>query len=425
MSVRTTRLGNGLTVVTDHMAHLKSIALGVWVNAGSRSEYGTEHGLAHLLEHMAFKGTTTRTASDIAVEIEAVGGELNAATSIENTAYYARILSDDLVLAVDILSDILQNSVLDPEELEKEKHVILQEIGASLDMPEDLVFDRFQETAFQRQAIGRPILGTPESVSSFEVTAISNYLARNYKTGDIIISAAGEIDHDLLVSLVDKYFAKLPEGKAGAIEQARYVGGERIEDRPLQEAQILIGFEGCSYKHPDFFAIQFLATILGGGMSSRLFQEVREKRGLCYSVSAFHWAYSDTGLFGIHAATGAQDVCELMPVVLDEISKLAATLTETEVERAKSQMRAGLLMSLESPASRASQLARHVVLFGQPITMEEQIARINAVTIADIKRLATRIFTTSRPTLSAIGPVGNILSVDDIVARLHIMQAAE
>lgn len=425
MDVKTTRLENGLTIVTDHMAHLKSVALGVWVNAGSRAEKRSEHGLAHLLEHMAFKGTTTRSATDIAEEIEAVGGELNAATSVEHTAYYARILSDDVPLAVDILGDILQNSALDRRELIKEQHVILQEIGASLDTPEDLVFDRFQETAYHEQSIGRTILGTPQSVTAFDPGAISHYLERHYRTGEMIVSAAGDIDHDTLVALIEKRFTKLHGGNAERPEASRYVGGEFIEDKPLQEAQIILGFEGCSYKHDDFFTIQFLAAVLGGGMSSRLFQEVRERRGLCYSVYAFHWAYSDTGLFGIHAATGKEDIGELMPVLLDELENISHNLTDREVERAKAQMRASLLMGLESPASRAAQLARHQLLFGRCITPDEQLERINAVTTECIKRVARRTFSTSMPTLSAIGPVGDIMRLEDVVARLHVAQAAE
>lgn len=425
MDVKTTHLENGLTVVTDHMPHLKSVALGVWVNAGSRSETVHEHGLAHLLEHMAFKGTKSRSAVSIAEEIEAVGGELNAATSIENTAYYARILSDDLPLAVDILSDILQNSTLNAKELAKEQHVILQEIGASMDVPEDLVFDRFQETAYQEQPIGRAILGTPESVMSFDADAISHYLERQYRAKEMIVSAAGGVDHDALVEQVKARFNKIQEGDATRPQAARYTGGEYIEDLPLQEAQIVLGFEGYSYKHEDFFTIQFLAAVLGGGMSSRLFQEVREKRGLCYSVYAFHWAYSDTGLFGIHAATGKEDIGELMPVILDELENISIHLNDEEVARAKAQIRASLLMSLESPATRATQLARHLLLFGRYITPEEQIERMNAITKDDIQKVAQRVFSTSHPTLSAIGPVANILRVGDVVNRLQVLQAAE
>lgn len=418
MEVKVTRLDNGLTVVTDHMPHLQSAALGVWVNAGSRAESESEHGLAHLLEHMAFKGTKTRSAASIAEEIENVGGELNAATSIENTAYYARILSADVPLAVDILADILQNAVLDPEELAKEQHVILQEIGASLDMPEDLVFDRFQQTAFSGQSIGRPILGTPESVTNFTPDTISSYLSKHYTSQEMVISAAGDVDHETFAKLVENKFDHVLEGQPKTPTPAQYTGGELVENRDLQEVQVLLGFEGKSYQDDDFFTIQFLAAALGGGMSSRLFQEVREKRGLCYSIYAFHWAYSDTGLFGLHAATGAEDIEELMPVILDELTRLSKDLDEKEVARTKAQMRAGLLMSLESPATRATQLARHLLIFGRVISPQEQIEKLDAITVDDIKRLASTLFTSSKPTLSAIGPVDKLMSSEEIEMHL-------
>ncbi|MEM8839629.1 MAG: pitrilysin family protein [Pseudomonadota bacterium] len=425
MNYRITRLNNGLTIVTDSMPHLKSAALGVWVNAGSRAESDTEHGLAHLLEHMAFKGTATRSAGDIAEEIEAVGGELNAATSAESTAYYARVLSDEVPLAVDLLGDILQNATFDPEELVKEQHVILQEIGASLDVPEDLVFDRFQEMAFPNQPLGRPILGTPESVTGFGRGEIETYLKKHYCASQMVVSAAGDVDHEAFCRLVKDRFTGLTEGAGGQQATATYHGGEWIDDRPLQEAQILIGFEGVPYLDDTFFTVQLLAAVLGGGMSSRLFQEVREKRGLCYSIYSFHWAYSDTGLFGIQAATGEEDVAELMPVILEELRSIGQTLGESEVKRAKAQMRAGLMMSLESPASRATQLARQLLLFGRCLSPEEQLERVNEISVEDVKQAAASIFSHPQPTLAAIGPVNGLMSASDIAAALSLSQAAE
>lgn len=425
MNFKETRLENGLTIVTDRMDHLRSVALGVWVNSGSRDEHNEEHGLAHLLEHMAFKGTNTRSAVDIAEEIEAVGGELNAATSVENTAYYARVLSADVELAVDILADILQNSTFDPEELAKEQHVILQEIGASMDMPEDLAFDRFQCAAFPDQPVGRPILGTPESVSGFDPTAISKYLKRQYHAASMVVSAAGDIEHEAFVDLVKQKFSDLPGGTLQPCEPARYKGGEWIEERDLQEAQILLGFEGLDYEHDDFFAAQLLASVLGGGMSSRLFQEVREKRGLCYSVYAFHWAFSDTGIFGVHAATGAEDIEKLMPVIINELYRIKEDLSTEELNRSKAQMRANLYMSLESPAARATQIARHIMLFGRLITPDEQIERLDAISVKDIKRVAERLFINTRPTLSAIGPVAKLITLEEVANQLSVPQAAE
>ena len=367
---------------------------------------------------MAFKGTRKRSATDIAEEIEAVGGELNAATSVETTSYYARILKPDTELAVDILSDILCNSAFDAEELKREQHVIVQEIGASLDTPEDRVFDFFVEGAFPDQPIGRTILGTEETVRRTRSDDLSSYLDRHYHGPNMVLSAAGAIDHDALVKLAEDRFSSLPSAELTAEIPAHYRGGDVRETRDLMEAQILLGFEGMPYKSDDFHAVQILASLLGGGMSSRLFQEVREKRGLCYSVYAFHWSFADTGLFGIHAATGGEDIEELMPVMLGELERASLDITEAELGRARAQMRASLLMSLESPAARAGQLARQMLLFGRPIPVEEIVARIDDVSVTRVRDLAQRIFTGSPPTIAAIGPIDKLIRRDQIAGRL-------
>ncbi|MCX5512367.1 peptidase M16 [Kaistia algarum] len=418
MTVRVTKLSSGLTVATHAMDHLESAALGVWIGAGSRLESPTEHGISHLLEHMAFKGTARRSATDIAEEIEAVGGEVNAATSVETTSYYARILKPDAGLAVDILSDILCHSTFDEEELEREQHVIVQEIGASLDTPEDRVFDFFIEGAFPDQPLGRTILGTEETVRQTRSDHLFSYLDRHYHGPSMVLSAAGAVDHDALVNLAEERFASLPASETPPPPPARYRGGDVREARPLMEAQILLGFEGLPYPAEDFHAVQILASLLGGGMSSRLFQEVREKRGLCYSIYAFHWSFADTGLFGIHAATGAEDIGRLMPVVLGELERASHDINEAELSRARAQMRASLLMSLESPAARAGQLARQMLLFGRPITTEELVARIDGVSVERLRRLAETIFTSAPPTIAAIGPIEQLASRDRIAERL-------
>jgi predicted Zn-dependent peptidase len=416
MAVEVSRLPNGLAVVTETMPHLESATVGVWVGAGARSERPEEHGISHLLEHMAFKGTRRRNARQIAEEIEAVGGEINAATSVETTAYYARILKGDLPLAVDILSDILTESVFDPGELEREQHVILQEIGAAYDMPEDHVFDQLQQSAFPGQPIGRPILGTPETVKGFTPEALAGYLGGHYRGPVMVLAAAGGIEHADVLRLAEERFGGLGNGAAPTIETATYHGGSWREERDLHEVQITLGFEGRHYTSPDHYAAQVLAATLGGGMSSRLFQEVREKRGLCYSISAFHWGYADTGLFGVHAATGEGDVDELVPLMLGEIERISGDLAADEVARAKAQMRAGLLMSLESPTSRASSLSRQMLIHGRPLTAREIIARIDEVGVEQVRRLAADIFAGSPPTVAVIGPPD--VSVDpDLVAR--------
>ena len=421
MNVEVTKLPSGLTVVTETMPHLESVALGAWVKSGSRNEAEDEHGIAHLLEHMAFKGTARRSARDIAEQIENVGGEVNAATSTESTSYYARVLRDDMPLAVDILADILIESAFDEEELEREKNVILQEIGAANDTPDDIVFDKFSETAFSNQTIGRAILGTPESVMSFEPNQIRRYLSRNYLTERMYVVAAGAVKHDEFVREVEKRFAGLPTKSSvpQIIEPARYIGGSIREARDLMDAQVLLGFEGKAYHARDFYCSQILANVLGGGMSSRLFQEVREFRGLCYSVYAFHWGFSDTGIFGIHAATGGENLPELMPVVIDELRKSSEEIHQSEIDRARAQIRAQLLMGQESPAARAGQIARQMMLYGRPISNTELMERLSGITTERLTDLAGRLFFNTVPTLSAIGPVDELASMDEIAQLLN------
>ena len=416
-NVEVSTLSNGMKVVTEHMPHLQSAAVGVWVRAGSRDEREGEHGIAHMLEHMAFKGTRTRSARDIAEAIENVGGDINAATSTETTSYYARVLRDDVPLAIDIIADILTNAVFDPGEMEREAHVILQEIGAALDTPDDLVFDRFQETAFEGQPLGRPIMGTPESVSGLTPDHLRRYLSDHYAGPHMLLAAAGAVDHDEVVALCERSFA--PFGAKGAAEPVpgRYTGGEARDDRKLMESHVLLGFEGKPYGGRDFYASQFLAMILGGGMSSRLFQEVREKRGLCYAIYSFHWAFRDTGLFGIHAATGPEDVAELVPVILDEIERSTQTIDSKEVERARTQISAGLLMSMESPAARAGQIARQMLLFGRVIGNEELMDRLSAITPERLQDLAIRTFS-GPPTIAGLGPIEGLAPRDEIANRL-------
>ncbi|MCY0094181.1 M16 family metallopeptidase [Hoeflea ulvae] len=421
MKVKTTTLDNGVTVVTETMPHLESVALGVWVKSGSRDETADEHGIAHLLEHMAFKGTHKRTARQIAEEIENVGGEVNAATSTETTSYYARVLKDHVPLAVDILHDILTNSVFDEDELTREKHVILQEIGAANDTPDDVVYDKFAEAAFRDQTIGRPILGTPETVKAFTTAQIKSYLARHYTGDRMVVVAAGAVDHDIFVKLVDERFGKSikPTGtQLRAIPKAIYTGGDYRESRDLMDAQMMIGFEGRAYQVRDFYCSQMLANILGGGMSSRLFQEVREERGLCYSVYAFHWGFSDSGLFGVHAATGADDLAELVPVILAELAKAADGVEEQEINRSRAQVRSGLLMAQESPAARASQIARQMLLFGRPVSNVELMERLANITPKRLSDLSEKLFFETPITVSAIGPIDTLMPVTEMAHAL-------
>jgi predicted Zn-dependent peptidase len=411
MSVEVTRLPNGLTIATDTMPHVESVALGIWVKAGARNEAADRHGIAHLLEHMAFKGTENRSAWQIASDIEDVGGEINAATSVETTSYYARVMRNDMPLAIDILSDILTASKFDEDELEREKQVIMQEIGAAHDTPDDIVFDRFTETAYRHQPIGRAILGEPDTVMSFSSADLRQYMDEQYSADRMVVTAAGGVDHDAFVKEVEKRLGGFrAHNTAPTLDLATYVR----ENRELMDAQVLIGFEGRAYHVRDFYASQLLSMVLGGGMSSRLFQEVREKRGLCYSVYAFHWGFSDTGLFGIHAATGRDELVELVPVIIDELHKAADSISIEEVNRARAQYRASLLMSQESAASRAGQLARQFLLYGRPVDNNELMERLSLITPERLTDLAGRLFLDNKPTIAGVGPVGRLMSFDDL-----------
>jgi predicted Zn-dependent peptidase len=418
MSVEVTRLPSGLAVVTDAMPHLETASLGVWVGSGSRDERPDEHGISHLLEHMAFKGTSRRTARQIAEEIEAVGGDLNAATSAENTAYYARVLRADVPLALDVLSDILTDPTFDPEELKREQHVIVQEIGASEDTPDDIVFDHLQAEAFPKQPLGRSILGTPETVRSFEPSSLRRYLARNYKAPDMVVAAAGALDHDAVVAEVERRFANFGGPAAPVPEFARFGGGVHIEKRPLEQVHLTLALQGLAQRDPELFSLQVFNSAVGGGMSSRLFQEVRENRGLCYSIYSFHVAYQDTGMFALYSGTAETDAPELMRVVVDQIAQAAENLTEVEVARAKAQMKAGLLMALESSRARAEQLARQIINFGRPIPLSELVAKIEAVTVQSA-RAAGRALLSGRPAVAALGPGSGLEAAANIAASLH------
>ena len=404
MTLRLTQLESGLTVATHAMPELKTAALGVWVGAGVRHERPHEHGLSHLLEHMAFKGTRRRSARDIAEEIEAVGGDLNAATSVETTAYYAHVLADDTELGLDILADILTESVFDPEELSREQSVIIQEIGAANDTPDDIVYDHVQAVAFPDQAIGRSILGTPDSVRGLGRSSLNEYLARHYLTGRTVVAAVGAVDHDAIVAAAGARLSGFGRGDAPVPSPAAWAGGMHIDARDLEQAHLILGFEGVGYHDPSYYAVQAFTVVLGGGMSSRLFQEVREKRGLAYSVYSFHWPYADTGLFGIYAGTDEADTGEAMRVISAEFAGAADGITAHEVARAKAQMKAGLLMAMERPTSRAEQIARQILIHGRPLDPDEIVARIEALTVDDVRAAGRALLKRARPAFAGVGP---------------------
>lgn len=415
-SVRVTTLPNGLRVATDTMSQVESVSVGAWIGVGARHEPARVNGVAHMLEHMAFKGTERRSALAIAEEIEAVGGYLNAYTGREQTAYYGKVLAADVPLAIDILADILQHSVFDPQELERERQVILQEIGQAEDTPDDIIFDHFQAAAFPSQALGRPVLGSAEIVGSLKREEIKGYMQSHYGLGTMLISAAGKIEHDHLVDLVGRHFDALGPSERAKPEPAAYAGGERRDERDLEQAHVVLGFPSVGYHHPDHHAFQVFSTLFGGGSASRLFQQVREKRGLAYSIYSFASAFLDGGVFGIYAGTSPEQVTELMPVLAEELATVADTLTEAELKRARTQLKAGMLMSRESTGNRAETLANQMMIFGRPVPIAETVAKIDAVDAAAIRRVAG-LLRSGKPTVAAVGPLQALESYERLSDR--------
>jgi predicted Zn-dependent peptidase len=423
MSVAVTTLKSGINVVTDTMPHLETASLGVWVNAGSRDEHRDENGISHMLEHMAFKGTRRRTARQIAEEIEAVGGDLNAATGAETTAYYARVLKADVPLALDVLSDILSEPAFDREELAREQSVIVQEIGAVADAPDDLIFENLQSVAFPDQPLGRSILGTAKTVRSFDAARLREYLTRNYRGPEMVVAAAGAVDHQAVVAEVERRFSSFNGPATPLPEPASFGGGTHVEERDLEQVHIALALPGVPLKDPAIYSLQAFTNVLGGGMSSRLFQEAREKRGLCYSIYSFHMPYSDVGMFGLYAGTDAADTSELMRLIVDEIADAAETLSEPEIARAKAQMKAGLLMALEGSGERIGQLARQMITQGRPIPVDELVAKIEAVT-AESARAAGRALLTSGKQATAVLGLGSGLASAAAIAESLTRRAA-
>ncbi|PID37097.1 MAG: peptidase M16 [Rhodobacterales bacterium] len=395
------------------MPGLESASLGLWVSAGARHETAAENGIAHFLEHMAFKGTTTRSALKIAEEIEDVGGYLNAYTSRETTAYYARVLKRDVGLALDVISDIVLNPIFDPAEIEVERGVILQEIGQSLDTPDDIVFDWLQEAAYPDQPMGRTILGPAERVRAFGREDLAGFVARQYTPERMILSAAGAVDHAEILRFAERVFGALPGGGARDEVPARFVGGEKRMNKALEQVHFTLGFKAPSYRDEAIYTAQVYAGVMGGGMSSRLFQEVREKRGLCYSIYTQAGAYSDTGLLTLYAGTSGEDLAALTQVAGEELRRAGDTIRAEEVARAKAQMKAGLLMGMEGASARAERLARQVAIFGRVLPVDETVERIDAVSLPEVRGFAHYLMTHA-PAMAVYGPVGDVPALDGL-----------
>ena len=417
MSIEISKLPNGLRVLTDSVPSVESVAVGVWIGSGTRNEDLRNNGAAHMVEHMMFKGTNKRNAYDIAEVIENVGGNMNAYTSREMTSYHVHLLKDDLHLALDVIADIVQDSVMPPDEVERERDVILQEIGMCQDTPDDLIFDQYFEIAYPKQALGAPILGSVKTIKKMQRETLMGFVKDNYTASNMVLCAAGNVAHEDVVRKAQELFANLPTGKKSGPDKFKYTGGEIRTEKDLEQSHILMGFECVGRLDDDYYSAQALAMLLGGGMSSRLFQEIREKRGLVYSVFAFHSAFIDGGQFGIYAGTGPDKLKELIPVVCDEVLKVVNTVTDEEIERAKAQMRASFLMTLESMMSRADKSAKSMVSRGEVRSPQEIIHSINAVDKDSIRKMCGKTFS-STPTLAALGPLDGLESFDQIKTRL-------
>ena len=396
--INLTTLDNGFRIATDKMQDVETVAVSLAISVGSRFEDLEEQsGISHFLEHMAFKGTERRTALDIAKEIEMVGGHMNAYTSKEMTVYYIVVLKEDLNLAIDMLADIIQHSTFQQEEIEKERGVILQELANGEDTPDDIVFDYYYETLYKNQPIGRPIIGTKETISSFQKHDFQNYINSKYNAGNMVLAVAGNLEHNVVVDIASKCFKSLNAKKEVPFLQSEYTGGEFIKpNKELTQTRFLLGFEGFEFFDDRKYALKIGNNILGGGMSSRLFQEVREKRGLCYTVSSFESSFNDSGIFGLYAGTSTENLNELQKVVNEELEKITNHIEEEEITKTITQIKAGLLMSLESTSARAQKLASNILTHGRYIPHTEIIQNFSKVTEGDIKNVMKTVLSSPK-----------------------------
>ena len=411
MSFFQSKTSNGINVVTYSMEHVNSITINVIVKVGSRDETEEESGVSHFLEHMAFKGTKNRTATDIAIEFDTIGGHFNAYTSRENTVYYAKVLSQHGKQAMTILADILQNSVFNSDEITKEFSVISQEIAEVKDNPDDLVYEKFYTLAYPNQSLGRSILGSIENIAKFDKSTFTNYMSKHYHANNIVISIAGKINHINAVHLVEELFSLFSESTYRDAQSSNYQGGTEIIQKDLEQTTIALGFEGVSYANLEtFYHAQILSIIFGGGLSSRLFQKIREELGLAYTIGSFMNSYSDSGIFSVYAATDHNNVENLLNNINNETDKICTNISAEELVRAKSQIESNIYMAEEKPEYKSEEVGKNFSLFGKYFSTNEIMGIINSTQTSDLTKSAKKIFS-SRPTLSIIGsPTPNVVT---------------
>jgi predicted Zn-dependent peptidase len=409
MTYKLDTLKNGRRVATETLSDAHTAAFAIAVDVGARHEGADEGGLSHLLEHMAFKGTSKMNAKAIAESFDLMGGNVNAYTSHEHTVYYAKVLREYATDALRLLCEIVADSVFDAGELERERGVILQEIAMHQDSPDDFVFDLFQEMAYGDQPLGKSILGTPERVASFTRDDLLRFTRTHYQPKRLVLAGAGAVDHTQTLKVAEEFFgARTNEIEKPKSVQATYKGGEKTFEKDLEQVQFVLGFPSVASVDRDYYAVQVFATILGGGMSSRLFQEIREARGLAYSVSAFASGYQDTGTLAIYAGTTQEHLSELVGALKEVLAQFKTGVSADELLRAKNQLKAGVVMTRESTGAIAEWIARHLHVYGEYRTAEQLLREIDRVTQDDMIRIASACLNTANPVIAALGPVGSV-----------------
>jgi predicted Zn-dependent peptidase len=405
-SYRKTTLENGIRILTEKVPYLHSVSLGIWVRSGSRFESPQLNGISHFIEHMLFKGTHRRTALEIAREIDSVGGVINAFTSKELTSFYCKVLKENLELAADLLTDIYLNASFPEEEIEREKQVVCQEIYQLEDSPEDLVHEILGTRFWQDDPLGQPILGTIPTITRMDRDTVAQFKLKNYTCEETVICAAGNVDHDHFLDLVDKQMAALPKGSTPAAAAPRRVGpSSHVVTKDLEQVHVCIGTEGPRAADEGRHAGYIINTILGSGMSSRLFQEIREKRGLAYSVYSFLSSFSDTGMFGIYAACDPARLEELLHVIGKETLGLTSSLTAEDIRTAKNQIKGNVILAMESSEARMNRLAKGEYFFGRYMSLEEIVGSLEAVTLAQAAETAAEMLNAGAFTVIALGPI--------------------
>ncbi|KJS47318.1 pitrilysin family protein [Desulfosporosinus sp. BICA1-9] len=415
-----TLLPNGVRIITEEIEHVRSAAFGIWVGAGSRDELEGYEGISHFIEHMFFKGTENRSARALAESLEAVGGQLNAFTTKEYTCYYAKVLDEDLDLAINVLSDMFFCSLFDEKEIEKEKNVVIEEIKMYEDSPDELIHDIFSEHVWNDHPLGKPILGTVESIGSLSREKIMHFLSEHYAPENVVIAVAGKIKHDEVVKKLSPQFGTFERGGRRVIEGTPSgLKVEHYQQKETEQMHIILGVPGLSQDDEDIYAMHIFNNILGGGLSSRLFQEIREQRGLAYSVYSYHSTYVDTGLFAVYAGTSPKNTKEVIECILEELMNIKQKgISAEELVRTKAQIKGGLYLGLEAVSSRMSRLGKTELTYNRVLSPEEVVEKLSRVTLEDVLRVVGRLWQKDKISVMTLGPAGHEVVLSDLLEKI-------